>query len=165
MKIRKATKADVPKILPVWRELMEMHAKLDPFFACRDSGEKAFCKFVTDNIREPNTCVLVAEADGRIIGYCQGKADKYPPILETVEYGQIMDFAVLETHRRRGLGRQMLEKLFEWFWARGLLRIEVRCSLHNEISRSFWRTMGFEPYMETLFRRLPERPADRKGDQ
>ncbi len=157
MKIRKASKEDVPGILPVWRELMEMHALLDPFFTFREDGEQAFCQFVTDNIREPNTRVLVAEANGRVIGYCQGRVEKYPPVLETVEFGQILDFAVLEACRRQGAGQQMLEKMLEWFWSRGLLRIEVRCSVHNEVSRSFWRKMGFQPVMETLFRSFPKR--------
>ncbi len=156
MKIRKATKADVPKILPVWRELMELHRRLDSFYDCREGADRLFAKFISNNIREPNACVLVAEADGRVVGYCQGMISKHPPVLKIIEYGQILDFAVLQSWRRQGLGQQMLEKMFEWFWARGLLRIEVRCSLLNEISRSFWRKMGFEPYMETLFRRLPE---------
>ena len=163
MKIRKAAKEDVPKILPVWRELMELHARLDPFYTCRESAEKLFAKYVTDNIHDPKACVLTAETDGRVVGYCQGMIGKHPPVLEITEFGQIADFAVLEAYRRQGIGQQMLEKMFEWFWARGLLRVEVRCSLHNEISRSFWRKMGFEPYVETLFRRLPEQLSNRKG--
>lgn len=156
MKIRKAMKADVPKILPVWQELMEMHARLDPFFACREGAEKLFAEYVSGNIHEPNACVLVAEDGGRVVGYCQGMAGKHPPLLGIDEYGQICDFAVLESYRRQGIGQRMLEKMLEWFWSHGLLRVEVRCSVHNEISRSFWRKMGFEPYMETLFRQLPE---------
>ena len=135
---------------------MEMHAQLDPFLACREGAEELFAEYVAGNIQEASACVLVAEADGRVVGYCQGKVGKHPPVLKTVEFGQICDCAVLEAYRHQGLGQQMLNKMFEWFRRRGLFRIEVRCSVHNEISRSFWRKAGFEPYMENLFYQLSE---------
>jgi len=53
MIIREATKEDLPKILPVWREMMEFHAQRDPHFTlCRDA-EKAVTPYMLENIETP----------------------------------------------------------------------------------------------------------------
>jgi hypothetical protein len=38
--------------------------------------------------------------------------------------------------------------------SRGIRRIEVRVAVTNGISTVFWRKMGFQPYLETLFSEL-----------
>ena len=83
MKIREATIDDIPKILPVWRELMEFHARRDAFWTTRDDAEEAFSKYVCENTEKDDACVLVAEDNEKIVAYCQCLIVEYPPVLIT----------------------------------------------------------------------------------
>ena len=148
--IREAGAEDVGAIVELWVEMIDFHAERDPFFARSADGDKVFAEFVAKNIAGETVCVLVAERDGRIVGYCQGMIERHPPVLERVEYGQILDFGVTADCRRTGVGEQLCTRLCEWLAAKGVHRIEVRHSIANEIASRFWPKMGFRPYLKTL---------------
>lgn len=152
--IRLATRRDVPALVALWEELMNFHQARDPFFTRSRNGSHIFARFVEENIRNDAACVLVAVADGKIVGYCQGILDRHPPALAESDFGQILDFGVTAEHRGAGIGQQMLEALCEWFRREGIRRVEVRHSTYNEIGARFWPKMGFKPYLQTLFREL-----------
>jgi ribosomal protein S18 acetylase RimI-like enzyme len=153
--IRTATRRDVPAIVKLWEELMDFHRVRDPLFTRARNGSRLFAKFVEANLRSDAACVLVAAADGRIIGYCQGMLEQHPPALAHPQYGQILDFMVTADYRRAGIGEQMFEVLCDWFRREGIRRVEVRHSTANELAARFWPKMGFQPYLQTLFRELP----------
>ena len=150
MNIREATKEDVPKILPVWRELMEFHVQRDACYTTCDGAEEAFSSYVCENIEKDDAMVLVAQDDEKIVGYCQCLVAANPPVYAIKKYGNLADTAVLEQYRRNGIGKQMVEQAMEWFKAKGLERIQVRMAVTNEVSTRFWRKMGFEAFAETL---------------
>jgi ribosomal protein S18 acetylase RimI-like enzyme len=153
--VRTATRRDIPAIVGLWEELMDFHQARDPFFTRAAHGNRLFAKFVQENIRNDAALVLVAAAGERIVGYCQGMLDRHPPALAKPQYGQILDFMVTAAYRRSGIGQQMLETLSAWFRREGTRRIEVRHSTFNEVAARFWPKMGFQPYLQTLFRELP----------
>jgi ribosomal protein S18 acetylase RimI-like enzyme len=153
--IRAATRRDIPALIELWEELMDFHEVRDPHFTRARNGSRLFARFVGENIRNDAACVLVATVEDRIVGYCQGMLDRHPPALAEPEYGQILDFLVTAEYRRAGLGEQMFRTLCAWFRREGMHRIEVRHSTANEIAARFWTKMGFEPYLETLFLRVP----------
>jgi len=152
--VRLARPGDVAQIVPLWRELMEFHRLRDPFFTPRPGGENEFAGFLTKNMADSKCCVLVAEQNGRIIGYTQGMIEKYPPVLQLAQYGHVMDLAVTEQRRRTGVGRRLVADLLRWFEAKGVVRTEVRMSVKNDISMRFWQSMGFRPYLQTSFRTI-----------
>jgi ribosomal protein S18 acetylase RimI-like enzyme len=150
-KIREAKIEDIEHIVGIWGQLMELHAGLDGFFQRREGAEEAFAEFVKQNIRDENKVVVVAEFDGRIVGYCQGSLEKHPPALEKRDYGQVSDTAVDAEYRRGGAGEAMVRHVCRWFKEKGMSRVEVRFHVKNEISSSFWPKMGFEVYIKTAF--------------
>jgi GNAT superfamily N-acetyltransferase len=56
--------------------------------------------------------------------------------------------------RRQGVGGQLIAAAEDWFRLRGLRRIEVRVAVCNEVSKPFWRKMGFEPFVETVRKQI-----------
>ena len=154
MVIRQAHQEDIPKIVPVWRELMEFHAQRDAFYEPCDGAEGSFTAYVSENIESDNALVLVAELDGRCVGYCQCRIETYPPVFHIKQYGQISDICVLGEHRRTGVGEQLVGRAMEWFRTKRMTRIEVRRLKCNEISSKFWPKQGFIPYLETLYQPL-----------
>jgi len=152
--IRAASCQDIPALVALWEELMDLHRAKDPFFERAPNGSEVFARFVEENIRNDAACVLVALVEERIVGYCQGLLDRHPPAIAEPEYGQVLDFAVTAAHRGTGIGAQMFETLREWFRREGVRRIEVRHSTFNDDAARFWPRMGFQPYLQTLFMEL-----------
>jgi ribosomal protein S18 acetylase RimI-like enzyme len=149
--IRRADAKDVPSIVELWKELMDFHKERDRFFSRSATGHKAFADFITGHILSDTSCVLVAEVNKGIIGYCFAVISKYPPVLEIQEYGLVQDLGVTEKYQRRGIGKRLLKETQSWFFEKGVHRIEARVAKSNKLATDFWAKMGFTPYLETVF--------------
>ena len=84
---------------------------------------------------------LVAEHDGRIVGYAYGS-----PHRERWAYSWAADVAVyLEAeHRGRGLGRRLYAELFAILRSRGLRMLCAGVTQPNPASDGLHRSLGFE---------------------
>lgn len=149
-RIRAATPEDTGTITELWKELMDFHQERDSCFTRSANGHERFAEFVSGRILSETACVLVAEQQGRIVGYCLAAVSKFPPVFEHQEYGAISDLAVSAPWRRGGIGQALVAAALRWFAARAIHRIEVRVAISNEVSTAFWEKMGFAPYLEIM---------------
>ena len=68
-------------------------------------------------------CVLVAEDDGALVGFCTGYQD-----LHSVRFGYrawVEDLAVDPAHRSRGVGKALLDAAKDWARERGATHLEL----------------------------------------
>jgi len=77
--VRRATEIDVPDILPLWKEMMAFHAALDSRFRPAPGGDAHWAKAISAWMQDEDNCVLVAEVEGRIVGYIVGMMREHPP--------------------------------------------------------------------------------------
>ena len=148
--IREARKGDLEQMVGLWAQLMDFHKGMDIFFRVAEGAETIWCDYIKDNIAKEGSLVLVAEADNRIVGHCLAMIEEYPPVLTIKRYGWIGEMVVDKTCRRKGIGEKLFGGVRKWFAEKDIKRIEVRMSVFNELSTSFWRKMGFEPFLERL---------------
>jgi GNAT superfamily N-acetyltransferase len=148
--IRKAVQRDIPVMVGLWKEMMDLHKERDKFFTLKAGADKKWFKFITGHISSKKSTVLVAEHNGRLVGHCLTFISEYPSVLTTKRYGVFQELAVTGDYRRNGIGQRLVEEMLKWFRKRRIKRLEVRVSVFNEISTAFWRKMGFKPYLETL---------------
>jgi GNAT superfamily N-acetyltransferase len=149
--IRKAVAEDVSSIVELWKELMDFHKERDRIFSRSATGHEAIADFVTGHISGETSCVLVAEVDKNLVGYCLAFIKKYPPVLEMLEYGLVEDLGVTKRYQRRRIGERLLKEVQNWFSEKGVHRIEARVAKCNKSATEFWAKMGFSPYLETVF--------------
>ncbi|MBC7249567.1 MAG: GNAT family N-acetyltransferase [Anaerolineae bacterium] len=149
--VRRATEQDVPQILPLWQEMMSFHAALDPRFRPAPDGESHWAAAITAWMRREDNCVLVAEAGGQIVGYIVGMMRENPPVLLPPRYGFVSDICVAPEWRRHGVGRRMFAALREWFRQQGADHIELRVAHNNPASQAFWRAVGCQDYMDSMW--------------
>ena len=152
--VRTATPADVGAIVALWQEFMDFHKERDSCFTRSADGHERFGEFVSGRIASDAACVLVAEQQGAIVGYCLATISKYPPVFAQQTYGSIVDLAVTAACRRSGIGQALAAEACRWFAARAIHRIEARVAVANEVSTAFWAKMGFAPYLAIVTKEI-----------
>jgi GNAT superfamily N-acetyltransferase len=155
--IRKATVKDLAAVVELWKELMDLHKAMDPFFARRRGGHKAFAEYLRkDYIGGDRRRAWVAQAGQEIVGLCMAVIEDYPPVLVLKRYGNLEVLTVAKNWRGRGVGEKLLRHALRWLCKKGMSRVEVRCSAANEPAMEFYTRTGFRPYLNTLFLEPPE---------
>ncbi len=82
---------------------------------------------------------LVAEEDGAVVGFLEGRLfDGRPPI------GYVYFVAVDPDHRRRHAGRILIEESLKRFQERGVTRVFAAVPEGNEASMGLFKNLGFE---------------------
>ncbi|GAA3233002.1 GNAT family N-acetyltransferase [Actinocorallia longicatena] len=84
---------------------------------------------------------LVGELDGRVVGYLRLIQPVLQPSGDHVR--QIQGFAVDETARGRGIGRQLLEEACEETRRQGASRLTLRVLSVNTAARRLYEQVGF----------------------
>jgi ribosomal protein S18 acetylase RimI-like enzyme len=147
--IRRAASSDAEKIVEL-RLLSQEHAEKSNPLIWRITGEgkRLLKQKVENDLADSNIRVLLAEANGEIIGYVQGevtsRSDHTP---RTV--GQISLMYVLERFRRKGVGRRLMKELCKFFNSNKAEDLTVRYIIGNKEAEGFWRKLGFESIITT----------------
>ena len=149
--IRQATRNDVGGILPLWTEMMNLHSALDERFRPAPDAEKHWAEVLRSWLRDDDFCVLVADAEGQLVGYIIGMMRANPPVLLPPTYGLVSDICVDPAWRQQGIGRRLFEALEYWFREKGLSTVQLNVAHFSPVSQAFWRAMGCEDYMDRLW--------------
>jgi ribosomal protein S18 acetylase RimI-like enzyme len=152
MEIISATDFQVPDIVELWKEFWDYHQKMDPqFFVMSEDGPSKFEEYLRGLIKSDESQVLVALDDDQIVAYSIAQILKRPPIAKHPEHGFISHLCVKSKYRRKSLGKQILDKILEWFKSRQIDRIELTVVAKNQIAYSFWKKQGFEVFLHRMF--------------
>ncbi|MBN1572379.1 MAG: GNAT family N-acetyltransferase [Deltaproteobacteria bacterium] len=156
MKVVPAADLHIPEMVEIWKEFMDFHSDIDPFFKRREDGHENFVRMVKDWIGSEDSHVLVALEGGRVIGYSVSIVLRHPPVLNTERYGFINDLAVRSIHRRKGAGTALLMEMFRWFRSVNVDRVELQVVPKNRIGCRFWEKHGFRDYIHVLAHPVPD---------
>lgn len=88
----------------------------------------------------PSDCVLVAEMDGAVVGFihaCDYRLLYAQPMMN------IMGIAVASAHRRRGIGRALLDAVERWARASGASGVRLVSGAQRVEAHLFYRSCGY----------------------
>jgi ribosomal protein S18 acetylase RimI-like enzyme len=149
--VRRATPQDEEAVLQLWQEMMDYHAHLDPRFQPSPDGKEHFHAALKEWMDDDSRCVLVAVADGEVIGYIIGRLAENPPVFALRRFGYVTDICVAPPWRRLGVGRKLFAALQEWFRQQGLTVVQLNVAALNPTSQAFWRAMGFQDFLNQMW--------------
>ena len=86
--------------------------------------------------------VLVADADGRVVGY--GKIEHPTPLPASGHVWHVTGLAVDPAFEGRGAGQALMEALIELARERGGQRVTLRVFAPNERAQRLYKRLGFE---------------------
>jgi RimJ/RimL family protein N-acetyltransferase len=90
--------------------------------------------------RHPHAAVFVAENDGEIVGRLSIARDPHPASNHVADLGLM----VAASHRRRGVGRALLERAVSWAGAARVRKLELHVFPHNAPAIALYESFGFE---------------------
>ena len=84
--------------------------------------------------------IKATEPTGKIIGNIIGTTKKE----NSTSVGRIFSLCVLGEYRKKGIASQLVQLLEEEFSSRGIKKIRLEVSTHNNISRMFYEQQGYQ---------------------
>jgi len=154
--IRKAASSDVERIVELRLLLQEHVEKSNPLiWRITEEGMKLLKQKVEGDLADSNIQVLLAEADGEIIGYVQGEVTCRSDYLPRT-VGHVSLVYVVKQFRRKGVGRRLVKELCKFFNSNKVENLTVRYIIGNKEAERFWRRLGFESIITTSSTYLKE---------
>ena len=137
--IRRAIPADAPQLVELGRAVSsEPEGWLITDRNWRDTGDER--RYLRTVRRSPHAAVFVAEAPEGIVGRLSLARDSHPASPHVADLGLM----VAAAHRRRGIGRALLEQAVEWAREAGVEKLELHVFPHNEPAIRLYERFGFE---------------------
>lgn len=115
------------------------------------ADERRYLKAVR---RFPHAAVFVAEVEEGVIGRLSVARDHHPASRHVADLGLM----VASGHRRRGVGRALLEAAADWARESGVRKLELHVFPHNGPAIALYEQFGFrrEGYRRAHFRRAEQ---------
>ncbi len=128
LSIRAARKSDAGSLFPIVVEFATS------FLPQRDAFEPAFHRRLADQ----DACVLVAEVDGRLVGYLLGF--EHLTLFANGVVSWVEEISVAASFRRNGVGRALMTKIEAWAASRGSRMV----ALATRRAAEFYSALGYE---------------------
>ena len=154
MKIFRGDESHIDHIMEVWKEFMDYHHSIDPYYDTVEDGHLMFGDYIVGRMARDDSLVLVAMEEEHFFGYCLSYIHHRPPVFKEKSVGIISDLAVSKAHRKEGAGGALLEASLAWFRERGVARVELRTSAMNAPSIEFYLKHGFRIYDHMMTREI-----------
>ena len=101
------------------------------------ADERRYLKAVRGH---PDAAVFLVEDDGAIVGRLSLARDIHPASRHVADLGLM----VAASHRRRGIGRALLEQAVRWAQGAGVSKLELHVFTWNEPAIALYEAFGFE---------------------
>ena len=155
VKIRLATLEDVSGIMPIFAQIVDYHASIDPE-VYTDADMNAFEKSVREQLTKDNWKIFVAETNKKIVGFLtlqmRSNRRQWGNVADTD--GRIDCLAVDENYRHMGIGTKLIEWVENYLKSQGIFEMRLTVSIHNPNAIKCYEKMGMKNYIYSMRKEL-----------
>jgi aminoglycoside 6'-N-acetyltransferase I len=105
---------------------------------------QAECLKILGSDRETCFIAYPVPSEKEANGFVEVSTRPYSDGCDSSPVGYIEGLFVSKGHRRKGLGKELIEKSYEWFLSKGCSEVGSDALIDNEASISFHKGIGFE---------------------
>ncbi len=144
--VRSATRADVPRVLPMVEGICRQHEHLDParYRALADVVQR-YERWLPERAADPRSVFLVAEAKADLVGFVVATVERNIPIYVVEEFAFVHDLWVEPVWRGRGAGGKLLREAAKRFAALGVTQVRGSVAWANHTPRRLLESLGYRP--------------------
>ncbi|MGZ3332705.1 MAG: N-acetyltransferase family protein [Gemmatimonadaceae bacterium] len=156
--IRPAAPADMSAIGRLGALLVREHHDFDPqrFIAATPRTEDQYGGYLGTQLEEPNIVILVAERDGKVIGYTYSGVEGTDYMALRGPAGVIYDIVVDPDHRQQGIGRMLVDATLAALKSKGAPRVVLSTAEKNGAAQRLFDRAGFRRTMIEMTRELKD---------
>ncbi|HET6399303.1 MAG TPA: GNAT family N-acetyltransferase [Candidatus Thermoplasmatota archaeon] len=154
--IRKLQEGDVDGICALWHEFAQLREGQTQSRILNEDAGDYFFGYATGLLHRKDTLTLVAEADGRIVGYLIATKQRRPPIYHHTKVAYLSDAYVTEGYRKQGILRRFIEEVHKWAEQEGITAVDVQLFQGNQLAQDVYRKLGFRDYRVLLRQEVRE---------
>lgn len=151
---RKAKLEDLETISRFWDKLDKTHIRYHPLYRLEDNILEKRKKYIKKQIERRDAFIYLAEGQGRIIGFADGRVEDRAPILKIKKIGCLAAVFVEKKYRKRGIGGRLVENLIGEFKKRDLNFVKAEIDVRNSSAFEFYREFGFEKFKSNIVKEL-----------
>jgi ribosomal protein S18 acetylase RimI-like enzyme len=126
--------------VPSFRRCLDAVARERRFLAMLEAPPLEEVREFVASGRQRGIVQFVATVDGEVVGWC----DISPVPFEGFRHCGALGMGVLPQHRRRGIGRRLLEATLRGAGRCGITRVQLEVFASNRAAISLYEAFGFE---------------------
>ncbi|MCK5798764.1 MAG: GNAT family N-acetyltransferase [Deltaproteobacteria bacterium] len=153
-KLRAAAFEDFDDLVEIFRGLDRYHAELWPDFFLERSRTIAYFHglMIDDDAR-----LVVVEEGGELLGAAIGRVYDAPedPIIAPLRRVHVAALVVRPDHRRRGLGRALMDAIATWGAEQGAEQLVLTVWAGNEGAQALYDALDYHEVNRVLVKDLP----------
>jgi GNAT superfamily N-acetyltransferase len=145
--IRAATRKDIKEMVLLLDDLFSIEAD----FHSDSKRQIAGITMLLDGCMK-HKCIKVAEVDGKVVGMCSAQL-----LISTAQgtpAALVEDMVISENHRRKGIGRRLMQAIETWARSRGATRLQLLTDQTNAAAFNFYQRMGWRSTQLLCLRRM-----------
>jgi GNAT superfamily N-acetyltransferase len=143
--VRRAGRDDIDKLVPLWKEAVEMLVANDHRFSLNEGAAAQWAAATAAALDDEACVVFVAESranPGRLLAYLVGKVTAAAALPHGQPTGVVCEIAIDFHARMGGIGTFLLTAFKGWLRERGVSCLEAHVPARHAIAQAFWRALG-----------------------
>ena len=145
MQIRRAEEKDIPRILKLLGQVLEVHAAIRPdiFVSGTTKYSQEDLKLMVLDDEKP---IYVADENGEVLGYafCQLKEQPFTSTMVPFKSFYIDDLCVDETSRGKHVGKELFDHVKKEAGRLGCYEVTLNVWTGNDSAERFYEKMGMK---------------------
>ncbi len=122
-------------------QLAELFDQYRQFYECPPDLSAAK-NWLAENLERGRSTLFAADNGSQLLGFTQ----LYPALcsVDLVDYFVLYDLYVIETARRQGIARALMNAASDWAKAQGADRLDLETARDNAPGQALYRDLGYE---------------------